>query len=286
MSDDPFSAAFGWPAPAKLNLFLHITGRRSDGYHLLQTWFQFLDLQDELHFRQRGDGELHLVEGIEGVADEDNLVLRAARRLRTVSGVAIGADIRLHKRIPLGAGLGGGSSNAATTLIALNRLWNLGFPIDELAEIGLALGADVPVFIRGQAAWAEGIGERLSPLPAPEMAYLLLLPPVQVATAQIFADLALRRDHPRVTPAEIAAGAGVNDCEPVTVRHHPEIGAALAWLRRHGPAAMSGTGACCFLPLADERLGRRLAAEAPPAWRATVVRGLNRSPLAAIMRGL
>jgi 4-diphosphocytidyl-2-C-methyl-D-erythritol kinase len=286
MTDDPFSAAFGWPAPAKLNLFLHVTGRRHDGYHLLQTWFQFLDLQDELHFRQRGDGELKLITPLDGVADEDHLVLRAARRLQTVSGVAIGADIRLHKRIPLGAGLGGGSSDAATTLIALNRLWNLGFPVDELAELGLALGADVPVFVRGQAAWAEGIGERLSPLPAAEAHYLLLLPPVQVATARIFADPGLRRDHPRLQPADIAAGRGTNDCEPVTVRHHPEVGEALRWLRQHGPAAMSGTGACCFLPLADAAEAQRLADAAPAEFRPTVARGLNRSPLAAIMRGL
>lgn len=286
MTDDPFSAAFAWPSPAKLNLFLHVTGRRADGYHTLQTWFQFLELQDDLHFRQRGDGQLVLATTLDGVPDDDNLVLRAARRLQTVSGVAIGADIQLNKRIPLGAGLGGGSSNAATTLIALNRLWNLGFPVDELAEIGLGLGADVPVFVRGHAAWAEGVGERLSPLDAPEPLYLLLLPPVQVSTARVFADPQLRRDHPRVTPADIAAGAGMNDCEPVTVRLYPEVGEALAWLRQYGPAAMSGTGCCCFLPLVSEAEAQRLARAAHPAWRPTVVKGLNRSPLAAIMRGL
>ena len=201
-------------------------------------------------------------------------------------GAPIGVDIELDKRIPVGAGLGGGSSNAATTLIALNRLWNLGFPADELADIGLPLGADIPVFVRGHAAWAEGIGERLSPIDLPEPWYLLLLPPVTVATATVFADPTLERAHARVQFEDYSSGICVNDCEPVTTRLFPPVAEALAWLRRFGPARMSGTGACVFLEAENRAAADTLAAQADPAWRPTVVRGLNRSPLAAIMRGL
>ncbi len=284
--DDPFSAQFEWPAPAKLNLFLHVTGRRADGYHLLQTLFQFVDLVDHLRFRQRGDGQINLLTPLPGVADEDNLIVRAARKLQTVSGAPIGVDIEVDKQIPTGAGLGGGSSNAATTLVALNRLWNLGFPTDELADIGLALGADVPVFVRGHAAWAEGIGERLSPVILPEPWYVILLPAVQVSTAAVFADPTLRRDHPWVSMDDYDGGLCGNDCEAVTTARYPVVGEALAWARRFGAARMSGTGACVFLPAIDQASAESLAGQAEPQWRARAVRGLNRSPLAAIMRGL
>ena len=273
-------------APAKVNLTLAVLGRRADGYHLLQTLFQFVDLVDHLHFQQRGDGQINLLTPVAGVATQDNLIVRAARKLQSVSGAPIGVDIRVDKCIPTGAGLGGGSSNAATTLIALNRLWNLGFPTDELADIGLALGADVPVFVRGHAAWAEGIGERLSPVDLPEPWYLLLLPPVSVLTADIFAAPDLRRDHPWVRFEDYQDGLCGNDCETVTCERHPEVAEALAWARRFGPARMSGTGACVFLETADRASAETLVAQAPPAWRPCAVRGLNRSPLAAIMRGL
>ena len=285
-NDAPFSAGFAWPAPAKINLFLHVTGRREDGYHTLQTLFQFVDLVDHLRFHQRGDGQITLQTPLADINHDDNLIVRAARRLAAVSGAPIGVNIELDKRIPVGAGLGGGSSNAATTLIALNRLWNLGFPADELADIGLPLGADIPVFVRGHAAWAEGIGERLSPIDLPEPWYLLLLPPVTVATATVFADPTLERAHARVQFEDYSSGICVNDCEPVTTRLFPPVAEALAWLRRFGPARMSGTGACVFLEAENRAAADTLAAQADPAWRPTVVRGLNRSPLAAIMRGL
>lgn len=285
-NDAPFSAGFAWPAPAKINLFLHVTGRREDGYHTLQTLFQFVDLVDHLRFHQRGDGQITLQTPLADINHDDNLIVRAARRLAAVSGAPIGVDIELDKRIPVGAGLGGGSSNAATTLIALNRLWNLGFPADELADIGLPLGADIPVFVRGHAAWAEGIGERLSPIDLPEPWYLLLLPPVTVATATVFADPTLERAHARVQFEDYSSGICVNDCEPVTTRLFPPVAEALAWLRRFGPARMSGTGACVFLEAENRAAAETLAAQADPTWRPTVVRGLNRSPLAAIMRGL
>jgi 4-diphosphocytidyl-2-C-methyl-D-erythritol kinase len=286
----PFSPDFGWPAPAKLNLFLHVTGRRADGYHSLQTLFQFLDLADHIYFRPRGDGQIRLLSPLPDIPPETDLVYRAAQRLQQRSGVAIGAEIRVDKRIPLGAGLGGGSSNAATTLVALNRIWDLCLTPDELASIGLELGADVPVFVRGQAAWAEGVGERLAPVTLPEPWYVLLLPPVQVATGAIFAAPELRRDHPRITLADYQAGHAGNDCEPVTCARFPPVAAALDWLRGHGPARMSGTGACVFLDTGSGERGelraREIAALAPAEHRSVVARGLNQSALAAIMRGL
>lgn len=286
----PDRADFTWPAPAKLNLFLHVTGRRDDGYHELQTLFQFLDLDDRLSFRPRGDGQIRLLTPLPGIAPDSDLVYRAAHRLQQRSGVAIGADIRVHKRIPLGAGLGGGSSDAATTLVALNRICDLGLAVDELADIGLELGADVPVFVRGHAAWAEGVGERLTPVTLPEPWYVLLLPAAQVPTALIFSAPELRRDHPRITLADHLAGRSHNDCEPVTCARFPPVAAALAWLRRHGAARMSGTGACVFLATGPDDAGRAqaqaIAAQAPADCRAVVARGLNQSALAGIMRGL
>ena len=286
VTDDPFSAQFVWPAPAKVNHFLHVTGRREDGYHRLQTLFQFLDLQDELVFTARGDGHIRLLNPPPGLAGDDNLILRAARLMQRMSGAPIGADIHLTKRIPVGGGLGGGSSNAATTLVALNRLWNLGFPLDELAGYGAMLGADVPVFVRGKAAWGEGIGEKLSPIDLPERAIVLVVPPVAVSTASIFGDADLPRDHPRVEWSDFLAGECVNDCEAVVCRRHPEVALALSTLRRFGPAKLSGTGASVFLECDDRAAAEAVAAQLPASWNKPVVRGLNHSPLAAIMRGL
>ncbi|MES0874505.1 4-(cytidine 5'-diphospho)-2-C-methyl-D-erythritol kinase [Sinimarinibacterium thermocellulolyticum] len=274
-----FTAGFAWPAPAKLNLFLHVTGRRADGYHELQTLFQFLDLADRLYFVPRGDGVIRRLDGPAEVHEADDLAVRAAHAIQRASGCNLGADIRIDKRIPIGAGLGGGSSDAATTLVALNRLWNLGLTTDELAQLGLHLGADVPVFVRGHAAWAEGVGERLSRMTPREPWYLVLVPPVAVSTAAIFGAAELRRDCPRITPADYAAGATINVCEPVTTARHPEVAEALRWLKRHGPARMSGTGAAVFLACDTRAQAEAIARAGDAPGRCFVVRGRNRSPL-------
>jgi len=285
-SEHPFSSRFAWPAPAKINRFLHVTGRRSDGYHTLQTLFQFIDLQDDLRFSARGDSEFVLHDAPAALATEDNLILRAARLMQRVSGAPLGADIYLTKRIPVGGGLGGGSSNAATTLVALNRLWNLGFPIDELADLGATLGADVPVFVRGTAAWGEGIGERLSPVTLAESWLVLAMPAVTVPTAAVFADPALPRRHPSVTWDDYEAGRCGNDCEEVVCARYPEVARALDTLRAFGQARLSGTGACVFLSCVTEADAHRIDAALPDGLQRIITRGLNHSPLAAILHGL
>ncbi|SFF43119.1 4-diphosphocytidyl-2-C-methyl-D-erythritol kinase [Fontimonas thermophila] len=276
-----FTAECPWPAPAKLNLFLHVTGRRPDGYHQLQTVFQFLDYGDSLFFTPRGDTEIRRVEGPRSIPPEQDLVVRAARAIQRASGCRLGAEIRIDKRIPVGGGLGGGSSDAATTLVALNRLWNLGLTTDELATLGLALGADVPVFVRGHAAWAEGIGERLTAVELPESWFVVLTPPVAVATREIFGAPELERHSTPVTLADFLAGRTGNVCEPVTCQRYPQVAAALAWLRRFGDARMSGTGASVFLPCTTRAQAADIAAQAPSDWHRIVARGLNRSPLHA-----
>ena len=282
----PFAVDTAWPAPAKLNLFLHVTGRRRDGYHELQTVFQFLDYCDLLYFVPRGDGVCRRVEGPDEIPADRDLVVRAARLLSEVSGAGLGADIRVDKRIPIGGGLGGGSSNAATTLVALNRIWNLGLPFDEIAELGLRLGADVPVFVRAHAAWAEGVGERLWPIDLPEPWYLVVTPPLSVSTAAVFASPDLRRDTPLVDLQAFRSGVVGNDCEPVTRALHPEVGEVLDWLAGHGIARMSGTGASCFIACDTIKQAEAIRHEVPAQWQAFIARGLNRSPLADIMRGL
>ncbi len=282
----PFTSDFAWPAPAKLNLFLHVTGRRADGYHELQTVFQFLDYGDSLYFQPRGDGICRRTDGDETIPADTDLVVRAARLLSEVSGAGLGADIRVKKRIPVGGGLGGGSSDAATTLVALNRLWNLGIPYDEIAQIGLRLGADVPVFVRAQSAWAEGVGDKLWPIELPEPCYLVVTPPVSVSTAEIFTAPELRRDEPPVDMEAFRSGATHNSCEPVTRARHPAVGEVLDWLAAHGSARMSGTGASCFVAFDSLRDAERVRDQVPSQWRSFVAHGLNRSPLADIMRGL
>lgn len=268
------------PAPAKLNLFLHITGRRPDGYHLLQTAFQFLDRADSLHFRRRDDGVVTLGPELPGVPVESNLVVRAARLLQAAIGCALGADIRLEKILPMGGGIGGGSSDAATTLLALDRLWQLHLGEDRLAELGLALGADVPVFVRGRAAFAEGVGEALAPVDLPEPWFLILTPGAHISTADVFGHPQLTRHTPAITLAAFRAGGpgpGLrNDCETVVRALSPAVAAALDWLSLHGHARMTGTGACCFLPCPDRARAEALLAQSPiPGF---VARGLNRSP--------
>jgi 4-diphosphocytidyl-2-C-methyl-D-erythritol kinase len=267
------------PAPAKLNLFLHINGRRPDGYHLLQTVFQFLDRADTLHFTLREDDEVTLSPELPGVPTSANLVVRAARLLQAETGCRLGADIVLEKRLPMGGGIGGGSSDAATTLLALNRLWELCLDEDRLAALGLQLGADVPVFVRGRAAFAEGVGERLEPVDIEEPWYLVLTPEAHVATADVFRHPQLTRHTPAITLAAFRAGGGAktlqNDCENVVRTLSPEVDAALVWLSSQGRARMTGTGACCFLPCPDRASAESLLARSPiPGF---VARGMNRS---------
>jgi 4-diphosphocytidyl-2-C-methyl-D-erythritol kinase len=268
-----------WPAPAKLNLMLHVTGRRSDGYHELQTVFQFLDFGDRLRFELTKDGSVSLVRSLPGVADDAHLCVRAARALQRAGGVDHGVRIDLEKCLPLGGGLGGGSSDAATTLVALNHLWQLQLPLAELAHIGLGLGADVPVFVHGQASWAEGVGERLEPVELPEPLYLVVCPGVAVSTAKVFARPELTRDSPPITIRAFREGRGRNDLEPVVRALYPEVDRTLSWLATYGPARMSGSGACGFVELADRDLGEALMAERPTGTTGFVAQGLNRSPL-------
>lgn len=272
-----------WPAPAKLNLFLHVLGRRADGYHLLQTVFQFLDFGDELSFEPLADGRILRPEGPAEVDPEQDLVVRAARALQTATGHSQGVAIRVVKRIPMGAGLGGGSSDAATTLVALNALWGLNRSVDELASIGLTLGADVPVFVRGVAAWAEGVGEALTPVTLPEPWYAVIAPDVHVPTAEIFSAPELRRDHPPITLDDYQLGKGQNDCAPVTCIRYPAVAEAMGWLSRAAPARMSGTGGAVFAEFADSRAAHAALAGLPAQWRGFVAQGLNLSPLAAAL---
>lgn len=280
------SSIRSWPAPAKLNLFLHVLGRRPDGYHQLQTMFQFLDYGDELSFEWRRDGLITRPEGAAEVPAASDLVVRAALALQAATGSTQGADIRVLKRTPMGAGLGGGSSDAATTLVALNHLWGLGLSLDQLAAIGLKLGADVPVFVRGFAAWAEGVGETLTPVTLPEPWYAVLAPDVFVSTAAIFSAPELQRDHAPITLEDYEHGAGVNDCAPVTCARYPEVASALGWLSRAAPARMSGTGSAVFAAFPDERAARAAIEGIPKNWCGFVARGLNISPLLSIIRAL
>jgi len=274
------------PAPAKLNRLLHIVGRRPDGYHALQTLFQFLDHGDTLHFRSRNDGTIRLVPALPGVAAEENLIVRAAHRLQAESGCRLGADIHLEKRLPLGGGLGGGSSNAATALLGLDRLWGLGLDLARLADIGLALGADVPVFVHGHAAWAEGIGERLTPVELDTPWFVVIHPGVTVATPAVFGAPQLTRDTPPITMARALQGGASdwrNDCEPTVRALYPAVGDALDWLGERAPTMLTGTGACVFAWLSSESEAMRLVAEVPDGWSAFMARGLNRSPLHAAL---
>lgn len=271
----------GWPAPAKLNLFLHVVGRRADGYHELQTVFQLLDYGDRLDFQVRDDGVIRRVAGPADVPPEQDLTVRAARLLAAETGCRQGVDLWVVKRIPQQGGLGGGSSDAATVLVALNRLWRLDLGVGELAELGRRLGADVPVFVHGDSAWAEGIGERLTPLELPEQWYAVVCPGVAVATASVFQAPELTRNSPVITIADFLAAGGRNDCTSVVVARQPEVGRALAWLARHGPARMTGTGSCVFVACATEVDAERALFGLPAGWQGFIARGVNRSPLHA-----
>lgn len=272
-----------WAAPAKINLFLHVTGRRADGYHLLQTVFRFLDHGDRIRYEPRRDGRIVLATPLPGVPPESNLAVRAAEALRAAAGATAktsGVTLHLEKRLPLGGGLGGGSSDAATTLIALDHLWHTGLGVRQLQRIGLALGADVPVFIHGHTAFAEGVGEQFTDVAPPPAWYLVLVPPVAVPTAQIFAAANLRRDTPAIAAADWRPGFGRNDLQPVACALYPEVARHLDWLRQWGDARLSGSGACCFVAFASQATAQAACAALPPGMHGFVAQGVDRHPLA------
>ena len=274
-----------FPAPAKLNLMLRVTGRRADGYHLLQTVIRFIDYGDTLSFRVREDGAVTRTNEVAGVPAGEDLAVRAARLLQRAAGTRLGADITLQKRIPLGGGLGGGSSDAATTLLALNVLWSTGLPRERLAALALELGADVPVFVGGENALAEGIGERLTPLQLAPAWYLVLTPPVAVPTARIFANSQLKRDSKPIKITAFSAEQAGNDLEPVVCREYPEVARHLAWLRQAAPAWVTGTGACVFAAFSTERAARQVWERAPKDMRGFIAQGLEQHPLRDLARG-
>jgi len=277
------------PAPAKLNLFLHVVGRRPDGYHLLQTLFRFIDLHDTLHFSLREDGVVRRTNAVEGVAEEQDLCVRAARLLQSETGCGLGVDITVEKHIPMGGGLGGGSSDAATTLIALNRLWSLGLPRPRLMQLGLQLGADVPVFVFGENAFAEGVGDELQAYPLPEAWYVVLFPPVHVPTAQIFARPELTRNTVSITMRALAKGQLFggqvrepqlhNDLQSVVCGIYPEVGRYITWLGNFGKAMMTGSGACVFAGFASHSQAEAVLQQLPYEMRGVVAQGLARHPL-------
>ncbi len=268
-----------WPAPSKLNLFLHVTGRRADGYHDLQTVFRLIDLADSIGITVREDGTIERASGPEGVAPDADLAVRAARALQAATGTRLGATLRIRKRIPMGGGLGGGSSDAATVLLALNRLWGCGLGTERLAELGLALGSDVPVFVQGRSAWGAGRGEQLTPVGLPACWYVIVHPGVQVPTAEIFQSPELTRNTPLITIRAFFESGGRNDCEPVVRARYPEVGEALDWLARIAPARLTGTGSCVFAEFQSAADAERHAARVPDRWRSFVARGLNTSTL-------
>lgn len=267
------------PCPAKLNLFLHIIGRRSDGYHNLQTLFQLLDYGDELQLSINATGQLRLTPEIPTITMEQNLVYRAARLLQTVTNSTLGADMHLIKRLPMGGGIGGGSSDAATALVGLNYLWRTGLVENELAEIGRQLGADIPVFVRGKTAWAEGVGELLTPIELPQKWYVVLAPNCAVSTRDIFASEGLTRDSFGITVRAFLEEGGKNDCQKVVEKLFPQVKDAVDWLGFFGPAQMTGTGACVFAPFATEAEARGVFAKKPAQLNGFVAKGVNESPL-------
>lgn len=274
------------PAPAKLNLMLHITGRRPDGYHNLQTVFQFLEYGDTLSFHVREDDQLTLEPAVDGVPFEDNLIVRAARMLQQKSGKKTGADIRLKKILPMGGGLGGGSSDAATTLLALNNLWQLNLSVDELATMGLKLGADVPVFVRGTAAFAEGVGEILTPMPElEERWFVVVCPQVHVNTAKIFSHEGLTRNTPPINIRTALRQGGRNDCQQIVTMLYPEIGKALNLLNKFSHAKMTGTGACIFSSFGSETEAISVSEQLPAEYVAFVAKGANQSPAHKVLFG-
>ena len=266
-------------SPAKLNLFLHITGRRVDGYHNLQTLFQLLDYGDTISFSSHNERHCQLNTTIAGVTHDENLIIKAARALQKATDCSLGANISIEKKLPMGGGLGGGSSNAATTLVALNYLWQTKLSADELANIGVNLGADVPVFVYAQTAWAEGIGEQLTPVTLDEQWFIVIKPNCHVCTASIFSHEQLTRDTDAITVAAFLDQGGRNDCESVVSTLYPEVAEALDWLRQFDQsAALTGTGACVFASFANKTDAEKVAAEIPDDWQHFIARGIQRTP--------
>lgn len=268
-----------FPAPAKLNLFLHVVGRRDDGYHLLQSVFRLIDRTDTVHLELRDDGVVERLGDVPGVPEAQDLTVRAARLLQTRAPAGAGVNIRLEKNLPMGGGLGGGSSDAATVLLALNRLWGVNLSRAALQALALQLGADVPVFVFGRPAFAEGVGEILHPVAVSPAWYVVLTPPVHVPTASVFAAPELTRDTPPLKIAPFSAGMGHNDLEPVVVKRHPEVARHLAWLARFGEARMTGSGACVFASFDTEDAAHDVLRLLPESMRGFVAQGLDRHPL-------
>lgn len=270
------------PAPAKLNLFLHIVGRQANGYHQLQTVFQLLDYGDALHFRRTHDGRIKLIPEVSDIPLQDNLIVKAAQALQAYNKQSFGIEIKLEKNLPMGGGLGGGSSDAATTLLALNALWQLELSPAQLADIGLSLGADVPVFVKGTSAWAEGIGEQLSPVKIKDFWYLVLCPESHVSTAQIFSHERLTRDTPKLKIAPALEGRVLdsyhNDCETLVTELYPEINEAISWLNNFGQGRLTGTGACCFCRFDSQAEAEQVLNEAPSKFKGFVAKGVYLSP--------
>jgi len=273
------SATLDLPAPAKLNLFLHVTGRRDDGYHTLQTLFRLLDFGDTVHLTLRDDGRIVRRDPLPGVDPEADLTVRAARALHAASGSRLGVEIGLSKRVPMGGGLGGGSSDAATVLLGLNRLWQLAWPRTKLLELALPLGADVPVFVFGRNAWAEGVGEALQAVDLPPSWYVVLTPPRGVATAAVFGAAELTRDHAPITIRAFFEGQSGNDLQPVACRLEPQIGECLDWLSQHGEARMSGSGSSVFAGFGSAVEADRVLQLARPLHKGFVAQGLDVHPL-------
>ena len=271
-----------WPSPAKLNLFLQITGQRDDGYHELQTVFQFLDYCDYLQFETTNSPDIQLLTPIEGVDNDVNLIVRAAKLLQQHTQTQQGAKITLDKTLPMGGGLGGGSSNAATTLVALNQLWNCQLNNTELAKLGLKLGADVPVFTHGNAAWAEGVGEKLSPISPPEPWCAVIVPDCHVSTVEVFSYPELTRDCESITIPRFLSGEGRNVCEDVVLKHYPPVAKVFDWLTKFAQPRMTGTGACVFVSFDSKSQAQRVVDSLPEKWQGFVAKACNESPLTAM----
>jgi len=270
-----------WPAPAKLNLFLHITGQRSDGYHELQTIFQFVDYGDALLFSPRTDGEIHRVTELLQIPENDDLMVRAAKLLQKFANTPFGVDISIKKRLPTGGGIGGGSSDAATTLHALNLIWELSLPINELANLGASLGADVPVFIHGFAAWAEGVGEKLSPIDLPEPWFVVIAPGTHVSTQELFKAPELTRDSQPITIRDYFEGRCENVFEKIVRARYSAVDEALGWLANiaQSAAKMTGTGSCVFAPVVDQQTAQDIVKNVPGKWQGFYAKACNKSPL-------
>lgn len=273
-------------APAKLNLFLHITGRRPDGYHNLQTLFQLLDYGDQLAFDVRTDGQIHRMTPVTGVPEEDDLVVRAAQLLRTACGCDAGVDIYIRKVLPMGGGLGGGSSDAATVLRVLNQLWQCNLSIGELSDLGRQLGADVPVFVESHSAWAEGVGEILTPATIPEKWYLVVKPQVEISTAKLFSSERLTRDCDPITLPAFQRGAGINVFQPLVEEHYPEVRQVIEWLGQFAKAMLTGTGSCVFAIFETLKQAKEVQKRLPEGWESFVARGVDKSPLLSDLNAL